>query len=329
MKLYNLHALSGPVCRGDFLLCIQTEIMINMGNIKIVLLNLIPNPMIIFFARPYVTGATMQSAIDVADKLFKTRGILSTLDVLGEEVDKEEDAHAACDLYLRTIDALGSRNHATVSIKLGHMGFYVGHDICHDNVESIIKKGVEKNIVVTIDMEDTDQTDFTLKLYREMVEKYPSTGIVLQTKLWRTNADIDLLDGIQATVRLCIGIYDVPRYVYQTKPAMKENLLALMKKLFDKGHIVQIGTHDETIIRRAVDYIEEWDIPRERFEFQLLLGVPRGRIVNELRKKNYAVRYYLPFCERWDDGVAYLRRRLNANPYMMFYVMRNIMRGSV
>ncbi len=300
-----------------------------MSDLKLALLNMIPQPMIILFARPYVAGATMQSAIDVADRLYKTRGILSTLDVLGEDVDREEDAHAACDLYLRTIDALGSRDHATVSIKPGHMGFYVSSDICYENVESIIQKGVEKNIAVTIDMEDTDQTDFTLKLYREMVEKYPTTGTVLQSRLWRTSDDIDLLDGITATVRLCIGIYDVPKCSYRTKLAMKENLLALMKKLFDKGHIVQIATHDEAIIRRAVEYIEEWDIPRERCEFQMLLGVPRNRIINELRRKNYAIRYYLPFCERWDNGVAYLRRRLNANPYMMFYVMRNIMRGSV
>lgn len=300
-----------------------------MTDLKLALLKMIPQPLIIFFARPYVTGATMQSAIDVADKLFKSQGILSTLDVLGEEVDREEDAHAACDLYLRTIDALGTRNHATVSVKPGHMGFYVSHDLCRSNIESIIKKGVEKKIAVTIDMEDTDQTDFTMKLYREMVEKYPTTGTVLQSRLWRASDDIDLLDGITATVRLCIGVYDVPRYVFQTKPAMKENLLALMKKLFDKGHIVQIATHDEMIIRRAVDYIEEWDIPHDRVEFQMLLGVPRGRIINELRKKNFAVRYYLPFCEQWNDGVAYLRRRLNANPYFVFYVMRNIMRGSV
>ena len=301
----------------------------NMGSLKLSLINSIPNRMIIFFARPYVAGATIQSAIDLGDELFKSRGILSSVDVLGEEVQREEDAHVACDLYLRTIEALGNRKHTTISLKPGHMGYYVSKELCHENIEAIVKSGFEKHIPVTIDMEDTDQTDHTLEIYREMVEKYPGTGTVLQSKLWRTNADIDLLDGITATIRLCIGIYDVPKYSYQSKPAMKENLLALMKKLFDRGHIVQIATHDEAIIKRAVEYIEEWQIPRERFEFQMLIGVPRNRIINELRKKNYTVRLYLPFCEEWDDGIAYLRRRLNANPNFMFYVMRNMLRGSV
>jgi proline dehydrogenase len=300
-----------------------------MSSLKTALLNLIPDPMVVFFSRPYVAGNSMKAAIDLADRIYKEKGILSTIDVLGEEVQNEADSKRALDLYLKTIDALGNRKHASVSFKPGHMGYYISKDFCRKNIETICKAGYEKGLEITIDMEDTDQTDFTLQVYREMVEKYPGTGTVLQARLWRTNADIDLLDGITATVRLCIGIYEVPRYVYKTKPAMKENLLALMKKLFDKGHVVQIATHDETIVRRAVDYIEEWKIPKERFEFQMLLGVPRGRLIGELRAKGYDVRLYIPFCERWKDGIHYLRRRLNGNPNFIIYVMKNIMRGSI
>jgi len=230
---------------------------------------------------------------------------------------------------LRLIDAVADRKYTSVSIKPGHMGYYVSPAICKENVEKIAKKAYEKGVELTIDMEDTDLTDFTIDLYHEMVSKYPGTATVLQSKLWRTRTDIDRFDDVKMVVRLCIGIYDVPRYAYQGKPAAKENLLALMQYLFKKGHKVQIATHDEGIIRRAIGYLEEWNIPKDRFEFQMLMGVPRSRVIGELRAKGITVRLYVPFCEHWSDGIAYLRRRLNANPNFIFYVMRNIMRGSI
>jgi proline dehydrogenase len=82
-------------------------------------------------------------------------------------------------------------------------------------------------------------------------------------------------------------------------------------------------------MRLALRYIKEAKIPKEQFEFQLLMGVPRDRLIGELRAKGIDVRIYIPFCEKWSDGVAYLRRRLNANPNFIFYVLRNILRGSI
>lgn len=300
-----------------------------MTTLKKIILDLIPDFLVIFFARPYVSGANMQSAIDIADKIQKKQGLLSSIDVLGEEVKDEKKAREACDLYLRLIDTLGDRKYTSVSIKPTHMGYYVSENLCKENIEKIVKKGYEKGIEVTVDMEDVDLTEFTINFYRELVKKYPGVGTVLQSKLWRTSDDIDRLDGIKATVRLCIGIYNVERYAYQKKPAMKDNLLALLKKLLYKGHRVQIATHDEKYMRLALNYITEWKIPNEQFEFQLLIGVPRNRIISEFRAKGINVRIYIPFCEKWSDGIAYLRRRLNANPNFIFYVLKNISRGSI
>ena len=300
-----------------------------MGTIKQAFLNMIPSPLVIFFARPYVSGSSMQSAIDVADRVNKKLGLLSSIDVLGEEVRDEAKAKAACELYLKLIDSLGDRRYTSVSIKPTHMGFYVSEALCRENIEKIVKKGNEKGIQVTVDMEDIDLTDFTISYYIELVKKYPNTGTVLQAKLFRTVDDIDRLDSIKAIIRLCIGIYVVERYAFQKKPAMKENLLALMLKMLKRGHKVQIATHDEKYMRLALRYIKEAKIPKEQFEFQLLMGVPRDRLIGELRAKGIDVRIYIPFCEKWSDGVAYLRRRLNANPNFIFYVLRNILRGSI
>jgi proline dehydrogenase len=300
-----------------------------MGNLKSALLNMIPDPMIVFFARPYITGSSLESALKFADKFHKKNGTLGTIDLLGEDLKVRDDVIKARDLYLHILDEIVDRKYCSISVKPGQMGYYVDKDFCRENIDMICKKGFEKQVQVTVDMEDTDQTDFTLDLYQTVMKKYPGTGGVLQSRLWRTRDDIELFNGINGIFRLCIGIYIVPGYSYQTKRAMKENLLCLLKTLLDKGHTVQIATHDEAIVKRAIAYLDEWKAPKERIEFQLLMGVPRGRMIKEIQAKGYNVRLYLPFCTEWRFGVAYLRRRLNANPNFMFYVMQNIMRGSI
>jgi len=302
--------------------------MLTMPTLKQTILNMIPDALIIFFARPYVAGSTMKSAIDAADRIYKKRGLLSSIDILGEEVKDEAKARQDCDLYLKLIDTLGDRKYTSISFKPTHMGFYVSEKLCRENIEKIVKKAYERGFEVTMDMEDIDLTDFTVNFYRELAQKYPGFGTVLQAKLWRTCDDIDRLDGIKAVIRLCTGIYNVERYAFQKKSAMKDNLLHLMQKMLRKGHKVQIATHDEKYIRLALKYIEEWKIPKDRFEFQFIMGVPRDGVISELRAKGIDIRIYIPFCEKWSDGIAYLRRRLNANPNFIFYVIKNMLRGS-
>ena len=300
-----------------------------MGNLKLALLNAIPDKMVIFFARPYITGSTLESAIDCADRFYEKRKILGTVDLLGEEIDRESEAEEARDVYLHILDVIQDRDYLTISLKPGHMGYYISQDFCRNNIEMICKKGFEKGIPVTVDMEDTDQTDFTLDVYKEMMTKYPGTGGVLQSRLWRTSDDIDMFNGMKGIFRLCIGIYIVPKNSFQTKRAMKENLLCLLKKLLGKGHTVQIATHDESIVARAIEYLKEWKTPSEKVEFQILMGVPRNRMISKIQQAGYNMRLYYPFCTKWEYGVAYLRRRLNANPNFILYVMKNILRGSV
>jgi hypothetical protein len=57
----------------------------------------------------------------------------------------------------------------------------------------------------------------------------------------------------------------------------------------------------------------------------MLLGVPRVALQNELVAAGHAVRLYLPFAESWEDGLAYLRRRLAESPSMALLVARNLL----
>ncbi|TKJ33052.1 proline dehydrogenase, partial [bacterium (candidate division B38) B3_B38] len=142
--------------------------------------------------------------------------------------------------------------------------------------------------------------------------------------LFRTEKDIEELDGFQAHIRLCIGIYrELPEIGLQNKKDMKEKLLIYMERLFEKGHFVAIATHDERLIHRCMELLQNNKVPPEQYEFQMLAGVPREKIQNELIRRGHTMRVYIPFAEDWKDAIAYCKRRLIANRSMGFYVARN------
>jgi proline dehydrogenase len=291
------------------------------------LVNLIPNPLIRVFASPYVAGIGLESGVHTADDLFRGKNLLSTLDVLGEELDRDEDVEAAVDLYLKMAEYLSDRPHASISLKPTGMGIHRSYEYCRDNIERVLRLATQAGIDVTIDMEDHRFTDITLRMYRELLAKYRNLGTVLQSRLFRTDQDIDDLKGIPARVRLCIGIYVEPSDIALTdKRAMKRKLIEQAERMFDYGHTVEFATHDEPTIEQALDLIRRKRIPKERYEFQFLVGVPREKMQKRLIADGIRVRLYVPFAERWEHATHYCKRRLANNPNMAFYVLGNFLK---
>lgn len=287
--------------------------------------NLIPGRLVRVFAAPYVSGDSLDKGLAVADRLFEERGIRTTLDVLGEAEKTEAKVRGAVENYLRALEAVKGRAYCTLSIKPGHFGFYVSPDLCRKNVEEMAAACQSAGRGLTVDMEDTDLTDFTLDLYRDLKPKYPILGTVLQSRLHRTLDDVDRLDGLKAHVRACIGIYNVgPDKAVTNRQQMKENLLTLIEKLFDRGHYVCIATHDMEYLAKARDLVARKGIPKDRYEFQMLLGVPRDHIQKDLVATGETVRLYVPFASDWDDAIAYLRRRMLESPSMSLLVLKNL-----
>ncbi|MBZ0252741.1 MAG: proline dehydrogenase family protein, partial [Candidatus Methylomirabilis sp.] len=109
------------------------------------------------------------------------------------------------------------------------------------------------------------------------------------------------------------------------KPAMKARLLAFAERLLERGHYVEFATHDEAVVRRFVDEV----VPRaratpDRFEIQMLFGVPRDALLAELTARGVRARLYVPFANGWDMAIQYLRRRLDEYPAMMWMVAKNL-----
>jgi len=295
-------------------------------GLKRFIVNLAPSPLVKLFASPYVAGDSIQAAVDTARKFWEERRVCSTIDLLGEELDSDEEVQYTIGVYGRLIAALGRQEYATLSLKPTQLGSHRGTEHCQKVIEGIVAKAAEQGIKVTLDMEDHDYTDMTLNIFRALIKDHPTFGTVLQSRLFRTDEDIRSLKGLNARIRICIGIYNEPKEVaLQSKPEMKKKMLQQTEVLFKEGHYAEIATHDEAVINEALNIAERLNMKKDQYEVQMLMGVPKQAYQDELVRNGVIVRLYVPFAEKWKFAIAYCKRRLAANPAMAAYIFKNIL----
>ncbi len=250
----------------------------------------------------------------------------STIDLLGEELESDEEVRYSVDVYERLIDSLGDQNYATISLKPTQLGSHCGTENCQKVIRGIVQRAEQYNINVTLDMEDHSFTDMTLDIFRALKKDHPTFGTVLQSRLFRTDDDIISLKSMNARIRICIGIYNEPKEIaMQSKPEMKKKLLQQVEFLFKEGHYPEIATHDEAVINDAIDIAEKLNIKKDQYEVQMLMGVPKQAFQDKLIQNGILVRLYVPFAEKWKYATAYCKRRLAANPSMAAYILKNIL----
>ena len=128
-------------------------------------------------------------------------------------------------------------------------------------------------------------------------------------------------------MRICIGIYKEPKTIaYQDKPAMKEKLFEYVQLLLDKGHYPEIATHDEPLIHRCLEYLDQRGARRTPTSSRCCSACPGTRSRQQIVDAGIVMRLYVPFAEEWKYAIAYCKRRLAANPMMGAYVMKNLFR---
>ena len=80
-------------------------------------------------------------------------------------------------------------------------------------------------------------------------------------------------------------------------------------------------------MRRFVDGVVPLaGVGLEDFEVQMIYGVPRRKLLAELCARGIRCRVYIPYALSWPMAVAYLRRRLDEYPAMMWMVAKNMLR---
>lgn len=295
-------------------------------GLKKFIINLAPTLLVKLFASPYVAGDSIEAAIDTSQKLWEERRVSSTIDLLGEELESDDEVRYTVDVYERLINVLGRQDYATLSLKPSQLGSHRSTEHCKEVIEGIVTRAEQHNINVTLDMEDHTFTDMTLNIFRALHKDHPTFGTVLQSRLFRTDDDIRSLKGLNARIRICIGIYNEPKEIaLQNKSEMKKKLLQQVEILLKEGHYPEIATHDEAVIREALDIAERLNTKKNQYEVQMLMGVPKQTLQDELVQNGVLVRLYVPFAEKWKFATAYCKRRLVANPAMAAYILKNIL----
>ena len=282
------------------------------------LLPAVPRPVVQKLSQRYIAGPELKDAREAVRRI-NAEGKLATIDVLGEEITTEEEAAAIVRAYqdvFADIERCGLDSN--VSVKLTALGLKLGHDLCRDNLRTVVEDAGSRGNFVRIDMEDSSTTDDTLRLYRELREEgHVNLGVVLQAMLRRTLTDIDALADLKPSVRLCKGIYvEPPEIAYQDYEAVRAAFVRALESLLAAGCYVGIATHDDWLLREGRRLVVEHGLARDEYEFQMLLGV-RAELGDELVVEGHRLRIYVPFGRHW---YAYSLRRLQENPKIAGYI---------
>ncbi len=287
-------------------------------------LPLVPKGIVRKFANRYIAGDTIEHAVATSKKLNE-KGIMGTIDVLGEDVFNKEDATRSKNECLEVLKAIDKHKlNSNQSIKLTSLGLKVDLDFCLSNVKEIFAKAKEYNIFVRIDMEDSGVTTDTINIFTEARKEYSNCGIVLQSYMRRTYDDASQLINSGTNFRLCKGIYIEPAEIaFKERQEVRDNYLKVLRLMLEKDAYVGIATHDEFLVEGAYKLIDELKKPNERYEFQMLLGVREG-LRDKIVKDGHRMRIYIPFGTHW---YQYSIRRFKENPQMAGYVIKSILNG--
>jgi proline dehydrogenase len=283
----------------------------------------VPRSLIWQFSKRYVAGTHLQDACRTVGEM-NAAGCSATIDVLGEDNTDEEQVATAVHLYLSAIRDVHSESlDCGVSVKLSEMGLRFDVERAKEAMRTLLSSARDHNTFVRIDMEDSSVTSVTLDIYREFREQFDNLGVAIQSCLRRSEQDIaDLLSSGPTDVRLCKGIYIEPEEIAYCDPGeIRDSFSELLEQLFEHGaRRVGIATHDPILVARAEESIRKLGVSKDRYEFQMLLGVA-GALRSELVAKGHSLRVYVPFGERWYD---YSVRRLRENPHIAGHIIRNL-----
>ena len=272
-------------------------------------------------ARRFVAGVTLDEGVRAARDL-KARGLLSTLDYLGEKVTDLSVAAQASQMYVDAIRALAAAGlQANVSLKLSQLGLLLDAAACAANVRRIVEEADRVDGFVRIDMEESNLVDATLRLYRSLASEFPRrVGVVLQAYLYRTEADLRALLPLRPNVRLCKGAYSEPPAVaFPRKRDVDANYRRLLRVAMEGGAFVAVATHDESLIEYAIKTATELRL-EDRYELQMLYGV-KPRLQQRLADSGMRVRVYVPFGTQW---YPYLVRRVAERPANLWFVLKGL-----
>jgi proline dehydrogenase len=254
------------------------------------------------------------------------RGLLATLDILGENIGDRREVLAAREAYVRLLDEIArSGVDSNISIKLTMLGLDVDRGLCEDNLRAVLTAARERRNFVRIDMEGSRYTAATLEIFHAVFPDFPEqVGPVIQSYLHRSRADVEALVAARARVRLVKGAYKEPAGVaFQHREEVNRSFDELATLLLARGRHPAIATHDDARIAHARATAEGLGLLKSAYELQMLYGI-RSRFQEQLAREGHTVRVYVPYGPEW---FPYFYRRLRERKENVLFLLRNLLRA--
>ncbi|AJP03959.1 proline dehydrogenase [Streptomyces cyaneogriseus subsp. noncyanogenus] len=273
----------------------------------------------------FIPGETVDEVLPIIQDLTG-KGLELTMDVVGEDITTPEQAEAARDAYLELIDRLkplelGTR--AEMSVKLSMFGQALdgGHELALKNVRPVVEAAAEIGTTVTLDAEDHTTLDSMFAIHDELRKDFPQTGCVIQSYLFRTEADARRLAANGSRVRLVKGAYKEPAEVaYQQKAEIDKAYVRILRTLMEGDGYPMIGSHDPRLIAIAQELARRAGRKLDEYEFQMLYGI-RGDEHLRLAAEGHRMRVYTAYGTDW---YGYFMRRLAEKPANLRFFARSM-----
>ena len=284
-----------------------------------------PKKFVWIFSKKYIAGETIDDAMRVSKEL-NAEGMKVTIDILGEFIKNLDEAEQNKKEYLDLIDTAESHKlDGNYSVKPTMFGLLIDKEVCYQHIREIVKKAASYHNFVRVDMEDSQCVDMEIELYRKLKAEFPkNVGLVVQAYLKRTLKDLENLMDLHSkevplNYRLCKGIYVEPAEIaYKKYEVINEHFMEDLEFMFKNAVYPGIATHDKPLVEGAYKLIEKYNVPKDKYEFQMLYGV-----TPELRKSivdgGHTMRIYVPYGKQW---FGYSTRRLKENPKMASHIIK-------
>ena len=283
-----------------------------------------PKKLVWLFSKIYIAGETIEDAVNASLDL-NAQGIKVTVDLLGEFIEDLSQATENKDAYLNIIEAFEKNNiDGNYSVKPTFFGLLIDPEVCYENIRTVVAKAAEYNNFVRIDMEDSPCVDKEIDMFRRLKKEFPNNvGLVVQAYLKRTLSDLenmmDLKNGSVLNYRLCKGIYVEPDEIaFKKYEEINEHYIKDLDFMLKNDIYPGIATHDKNLIQPAYDLIEKYNVPKDKYEFQMLYGVT-PELRQSILDKGHKMRVYVPFGKDW---FGYSTRRLKENPKMAMLIIK-------
>ena len=274
----------------------------------------------------FVAGTTAEEAV-VSTRALVDRGLLASMDHLGEDTLVAEQATATREAYLRLLKLLtdeGLTPTTEVSVKLSAVGQALpkdGEKVALDNAYAICESAAAAGTTVTLDMEDHTTIDSTLRILRELRGEFPDTGAVLQAYLHRTEADCRDLAYEGSRVRLCKGAYKEPESVaFQGRRDVDRAYVRALRILMEGKGYPMLATHDPRLVAITEELARRTGRTKDSYEFQMLYGI-RPNEQERLVRQGQRMRVYVPYGDEW---YGYLVRRMAERPANLAFFLRSL-----